>query len=83
MIKAAVVGTRYWGKTSFACSTRCLKEMPETHLFACCDACESRFWQVRESYPDIRLFKSVETMVGDDELEAVAITTASPTHFEV
>ncbi|MEE2708966.1 MAG: Gfo/Idh/MocA family oxidoreductase [Gemmatimonadota bacterium] len=79
MIQIGVIGTGYWGKNL----VRVFDEMPEANLYACCDASESRLRQVQKSYPDIRLFTSTEAMVEDDEVEAVAIATPSPTHFEV
>ncbi len=51
-------------------------------IVAACDVDEDRLRQMRERYPDIRTYGSLDDMLGDTEVELVDIATRSCDHFQ-
>lgn len=77
MVRVAVVGTGYWGKNL----VRLFAELPSASLYACCDTDEARLQRNKQAYPHIRSFTSVDDLLQDNTVDAVAIATPSSTHY--
>ena len=79
MINIAVIGTGYWGKNL----VRAFSNTRSTTLYACCDADTGQLQRIRQSHPGIQPYTSVDALLQDDAVDAVAIATPSPTHYAV
>jgi len=73
----AVIGFGYWGKNLI----RNFHEIGA--LRAICDADPDREELVREKYPGVAFTSSLEALLADESIQAVAIATPAVTHFHV
>jgi predicted dehydrogenase len=79
MLKMAVVGAGYWGKNlvrNFATAKRC-------DLKYVCDLNKKLLAAQKKNFPSIITTTELEEVLGDAEIDAVAIATEVPTHFEI
>lgn len=76
MIRIAVVGTGYWGKNL----VRVFAQTRAAKLHACCDADAGRLALIQRTYPDVRAYTAFDEVLADEEIDAVAIATPSPSH---
>ncbi|HET7537106.1 MAG TPA: Gfo/Idh/MocA family oxidoreductase, partial [Candidatus Didemnitutus sp.] len=72
-----VVGCGYWGPNL----VRNFRSLPNCRLKTICDISEDRLRHVRGLYPDVEGETSLERMLADPELNAVAIATSVKYHF--
>ena len=79
MIRVAVIGTGYWGKNL----VRVFNRTRSAVLFACCDADTASLELIQRQYPDIRSFTSVDDLLQDNAVDAIAVAVPSPKHYEV
>jgi predicted dehydrogenase len=75
-IQVGMVGLGYWGPNI----ARNLEALEGCHLAWCCDADEAARSKWQRIYPDTRFTAELDDLLGDPELDAVAITTPVPTH---
>jgi predicted dehydrogenase len=78
-VRVAVVGLGYWGPNL----ARNLQECPEAELVGLCDVSAERLRQVGRRYPAALQYESLELLLADSNVEAVAIATPVSTHHRV
>ena len=76
-VRIGMVGLGYWGPNV----ARNLNALEGCEMTWVCDSDEEsrRKWQ--RVYPDTKFTGEIDDLLGDPELDAVAITTPVPTHF--
>lgn len=78
-LNVAVIGAGYWGRNlvrNFASAKRC-------NLKYVCDVNENLLTLHKRNFPFIEPTVNVDTVLNDKELDAVAIATPVPKHFEL
>jgi predicted dehydrogenase len=75
----AVVGLGYWGPNLL----RVLAELPDVELRWICDLDPTRLERFGRRYPGLRTTRSLDELLADDEVQAVAIATPVWTHFDL
>ena len=75
-VTVAVAGLGYWGPNL----ARNMDALPEARLSWICDRSSERLDAARGCFPDARATESIEELLEDEALEAVAIATPVPTH---
>jgi predicted dehydrogenase len=75
----AVVGLGYWGPNL----VRNLHEVEEAEVLAACDTRSDRLEAVARRYPAVLTTTSIDDLLENPEVEAVAIATPVSTHFEL
>lgn len=75
--KVAVIGTGYWGKNL----VRTFDGLDV--LAACCDLDEGRLRKIGAANGSLRLTTDIGEILSDRTVEAIAIATPGPTHFEI
>lgn len=75
--RVAVIGLGYWGPNL----VRNFRAVLGDNLRACCDRDPQRGHTILQSYPGIRFSENVETILADDDIDAVAIATPVDTHY--
>lgn len=79
VVRTAVIGLGYWGPNI----VRVLHELDSADVVAVCDVDPAALSKVARRYPVPRLTQSVEDVLADDSIEAVAIATPVRTHFDL
>ena len=78
-LNIAVIGGGYWGKNlirNFANAERC-------NLKYVCDLDENVLDKHKRDFPYIQASSNIDEVLSDSTVDAVAIATGSPTHFEL
>ena len=75
-VSVAVAGLGYWGPNL----ARNLEGLQGARLRWICDSSPERLEQVSARFPGARAAASIDELLADDELDAVAIATPVPTH---
>jgi predicted dehydrogenase len=78
-ISVAVVGLGYWGPNL----ARNFAALPQCELTWICDGSEERLAQAESRFPGARLTTSLDELLGDPALDAVAVATPVPTHSDL
>jgi len=76
-LRVAVVGLGYWGPNL----VRILHELDGASVPLVCDLDEAALTAMAKRYPGVRLTQSYESVLADDEIDAVAIATPVSTHY--
>jgi predicted dehydrogenase len=76
-VRVAVVGLGYWGPNL----ARNLQELPEAELAVLCDRDEAQLARIGRRHPGVALETSLEAVLADDSVEAVAFATPVGTHY--
>lgn len=79
MLTLGQVGLGYWGPNVL----RNFSLLPEVRVKTCCDLDPAVLARVRRHYPALQTTTDFAQLLGDDEIEAVAITSPSATHYEL
>src|SRR5438309_4940727 len=79
MVRIGIIGTGYWGSNL----VRAFNDTEGVVVAAVADKKQGRLEFVRKRYPHIRTTPDMETVLNDPEIDAVAIATPVPTHYEV
>ncbi len=77
MVGVALVGYGYWGPNV----ARNVSECQSTRLVACCDLSDKRLSAAKDRYPALRVTKSLDELLGEKDIDAVAICTPVDTHY--
>ena len=77
MIGIGVIGYGYWGPQV----ARNFATLPGARLVAVCDCAEDQLALARAQYPDVRCVTTVAELLGDAQVDAVAIATPVSSHF--
>jgi predicted dehydrogenase len=78
-VRTGVIGLGYWGPNL----ARVVHESAEGKLVALCDLDEVRLAKWGARYPAATLYKSIDELLGNADLEAGLIATPLETHFRV
>ena len=78
-VRVAVVGLGYWGPNL----ARNFQELPEAALVTVCDTRTEALQPIARRYPAVRLTVSIDEILADDGVEAVAIATPVGTHMQL
>jgi predicted dehydrogenase len=78
-LRVGVVGLGYWGPNL----ARNFAALPDCELAWCCDASEAARARVGPSFPRARFTGSLDELLADPALDAVAVATPVPTHAEL
>jgi predicted dehydrogenase len=78
-VRVAVVGLGYWGPNL----ARNLQECAEAELIALCDLSPERLEKVGRRYPAAQRYQSLEMLLSDPDVEAVAVATPVSTHHRI
>ncbi|KOX32570.1 oxidoreductase [Saccharothrix sp. NRRL B-16348] len=79
MVGVAVIGAGYWGPNL----VRNVQATPELRLTALCDLDVERARNVLGRYSTVRATSSLDEVLADPEVEAVAVATPAATHLRV
>ena len=77
-VRVAVVGLGYWGPNL----VRNLCESPLFDVVCACDLRRDALDGIAERYPAVALTTVFEEVLGDPDVEAVAIATPVSTHYD-
>ena len=75
-VRVGVVGLGYWGPNL----ARNFAGVPGCELRWCCDDDPAARERVVARFPDVRFTGDLDELLGDEELDAVALATPVPTH---
>ncbi len=78
-LRVAVIGAGYWGPNL----VRNFEACPETDLVAVCDLDVERARRVLGRHSTVTATSSLEAVLADERVEAVAVATPARTHLEV
>ncbi len=78
-LSIGVVGLGYWGPNL----ARNFASIPGCRLSWCCDADPQARERVARLFPNARIASSIEQLLEDPELDAIALATPVPTHAEL
>ena len=79
MIRAAVIGYGYWGPNI----VRNFKACGAVDLRCVCDVSAKQLELVRKAYPDVPTTESVDEVLHDASIDAVAVITPVASHFDL
>lgn len=74
-----IVGLGYWGPKVL----RVLSELETVKVKWLCDLDEDRLSYYHGRYPSVETTSDLDVVLGDDDVDVVAIVTPVPTHFEL
>ncbi len=77
MVNVAVIGCGLWGKNL----VRNFSNLQS--LVAVCDTNQDRLKFIAKEYRDIKIYATLEEVLADYEVNAVAIATPSATHYDI
>jgi predicted dehydrogenase len=78
-VRIGVVGLGYWGPNL----ARNFDALPDAELAWLCDGFEEQLERQARRFPSARATTSFEDLLGDPELDAVALATPVPAHAEL
>lgn len=78
-VRVAVVGLGYWGPNL----VRVLHDLDDVELAAVCDVDVRRVERTQHRYPALRVLPSLDQIVRDPSIDAVALATPVSTHFRL
>jgi|TARA_Y100000031_G_C8213503_1_gene382155 predicted dehydrogenase len=79
LIRIAVVGCGYWGPNY----VRVLSELQNCEVTVCCDLDESKLLAIKTNRASIRTTTDIETILKDETIDAVCISTPASTHYSL
>lgn len=78
-MNVALIGAGYWGPNL----ARVFFELPGCNLHTICDKKKDRLDSIRVSFPNINTIQDYRALLGNPELEAIAIATEAQYHYEI
>ena len=79
MIRVGLIGAGHWGPNI----ARCFELSGNVELRWLCDLDSSRLEGIAARYPRANSARDLQTVLDDDDVEAVAISTPAATHYEI
>ena len=79
MVGVGQIGIGYWGWNIL----RTLRRIPDVTIVGVCDQRRDVVERVRELVPSTTIFETFEQLLANPDVEAVAIATDSPQHYEM
>src|SRR4051794_29306529 len=78
-MQLAVVGLGYWGPNL----VRAAAELEDTEIHTLCDSDAERLAQQARRYPQARMTQDFESVLADEEVDAILLATPISTHYEL
>ena len=78
-MNVALIGAGYWGPNL----ARVFFELPGCNLHTICDKKKDRLDSIKASFPNINTTPDYKSLLGNPELEAIAIATEVQYHYEI
>lgn len=78
-MNVALIGVGYWGPNL----ARVFFELAGCNLHTICDKKKERLDSIKASFPNINTTQDYKTLLGNPELEAIAIVTEAQYHYEI
>jgi predicted dehydrogenase len=78
-VRIGVVGLGYWGPNI----ARNFANLPDAELRWCCDASDAARARIAPMFPAARMSDSLDELLADPELDAIALATPVPTHADL
>jgi predicted dehydrogenase len=78
-VRIGVVGLGYWGPNI----ARNFGAIARSELVWCCDESDEARERAALGFPGVRITADIDELLGDPELDAIAISTPVPTHAEL
>ena len=78
-VRVAALGLGYWGPNL----ARAWNGLAETELRWLCDLDQAKLDRFRATAPEAQTTTSLDEVLADDEVEAVAVATSAPTHAKL
>jgi len=78
-MNVALIGAGYWGPNL----ARVFFGLPGCNLHTICDKKKERLDSVKTSFPNINTTQDYRTLLGNPELEAIAVVTEAQHHYEI
>jgi len=79
MVKIGIIGAGYWGSNL----VRTFNDTEGAAIVAVADKRQGRLQFVSKRYPHIRVENDMDALLRDPEIDAIAIATPVPTHYDV
>jgi len=76
-VRVGVVGLGYWGPNL----ARNFDRLANAELAYCCDLDAANLDRARGLYPNAVITDDLDTLLGDDALDAIVVATSVPTHY--
>jgi predicted dehydrogenase len=76
-MQLAVVGLGYWGPNL----VRAAAELEDTEIHTLCDSDAERLAQQARRYPQARMTQDFDSVLADDEVDAILLATPISTHY--
>ena len=78
-MNVALIGAGYWGPNL----ARVFFELPGCNLQTICDKKKERLDSIKASFPNINTTQDYKILLGNPELEAIAVVTEAQYHYEI
>lgn len=78
MVRLGIVGLGYWGPNLL----RNFDSIKECNVKYCCDLSEDNLSHVKAQYPNVETTDNYETLLRDEDLDAIVIATPASTHYK-
>ncbi len=78
-VRIGVVGLGYWGPNI----ARNFANLPDAELRWCCDGSDAARARIAPMFPASRMSDSLDELLADPELDAIALATPVPTHADL
>lgn len=79
MINVGLIGYGYWGPNL----ARNFQKNHDMNLKAICDSSPDRLKAAGDLYPGVRLLTSMDELINDNDIDAVAVATPVSAHFDL
>ncbi|HEY3876313.1 MAG TPA: Gfo/Idh/MocA family oxidoreductase [Candidatus Kapabacteria bacterium] len=79
MVKIGIIGVGYWGSNL----VRAFNDTEGAAIVAVADKKQGRLQFVSKRYPHIRVADDMDSLLSDPEIDAIAIATSVPSHYDV
>jgi len=79
IVNFGVIGCGYWGPNLI----RNFRALPDGRVTKMCDRSNDRLEHMRSLYPEVDIANDCEDLIGDPEIDAIAIATPVHTHYEL
>jgi len=78
-LRMALVGLGYWGPNHL----KTYYQMESVKIMKVCDLRPDRWEKIKAKYPDLTYVNNLDSVLTDQEIEAVAVVTDVETHFKI
>src|SRR5580692_1427713 len=79
MVRIGIIGVGYWGSNL----VRAFNDTEGAAIVAVADKKKGRLNFVEKRYPHIRVTDDMNSLLLDDNIDAIVVSTPVPTHYEI